>query len=40
MITNIKIYKANSYRLSQERLRNKALQKGVQLTIEEKTSNG
>ncbi len=37
MITNIKIYKANSYRLSQERLRNKALQKGVNLIAPETT---
>ena len=37
MITNIKINKANSYRLSQERLRNKALQKGVNLIAPETT---
>ncbi len=35
MITNIKIKKANSFRLSQERLRNKALLKGVNLIAPE-----
>ena len=35
MITNIKINKANSYRLSQERLRNRALKKGANLIAPE-----
>ena len=35
MNTNIKLNKANSYRLSQERLRNKALMKGVNLIAPE-----
>jgi len=35
MITNIKLKKANAYRLSQEKLRNKALSKGVNLIAPE-----
>ena len=35
MKTNVKLNKANSYRLSQERLRNKALLKGVNLIAPE-----
>ena len=37
MNTNIKLNKVNSYRLSQERLRNKALMKGINLIAPETT---